>query len=300
MALRTTPTERQLRLGSELRKLRELGGLTVNEAGAIIDMGRVHLTHVETGRTAISAERIRTLCRSYGDTSSTYIEALVKLAESSGKGWWSDYRRQLPASALDLAELEDDATGLRSYESLFLPGLFQVDGYTRAIFQASDAVSTEEEVETAVRFRGERQHVLTADNPPQVHAVIHEAALHMRFGGAEIMRRQLLHLVELAELPHVTIQIMPFTAVAVSALTTPFCYISSHGSALETVLMEHPARSAFLHGEAEVDKYRRQFARLAEAALPAIDATVIPVKHSARDSLSLIQHLLYTLQGASA
>ncbi|MGW2642187.1 helix-turn-helix domain-containing protein [Streptomyces sp. NPDC001348] len=300
MALRTMPTERQLRLGAELKRLRELSGLTVQDAGAAIGMGRVHLTHVENGRTAISADRIRTLCEAYGGTSSTYVEALVSLAESSGKGWWSEYRHQLPASALDLAELEARATHLRSYESLFLPGLFQVAGYTRAIFQASDAVSTAEEIDAAVRFRGERQRILTADNPPQVHAVIHEAALHMRFGGTDIMRQQLLRLVELAELPHVTIQIMPFTAVAVSALTTPFCHLASHHGALETVLMEHPARSAYLHGEDDVAKYRHQFSRLGNAALPAVDATVIPVKHSTRDSLGLIQHILYTLQGVSA
>ncbi|MFF6999219.1 DUF5753 domain-containing protein [Streptomyces sp. NPDC008313] len=205
----------------------------------------------------------------------------------------------MPATALDLAELEAAATHLRSYESLFLPGLFQVEGYTRAIFEASDAVSTGEEIEAAVRFRRARQGVLLGEQPPRVHAVIHEAALHMLFGGADVMREQLLRLVELAELPHVTIQIVPFTAVAVSALTTPFCHITSHDSALGTVLMEHPARSAYLHGDGDVAKYRRQFARLSEAAHPAIDTTVIPVKHATRDSLGLVQHILYTLQGAS-
>ncbi|MFG2498709.1 helix-turn-helix domain-containing protein [Streptomyces sp. NPDC048441] len=300
LALRTAPTERQLRIGFELRTLRERSGLTVQAAGEVIDMGRVHLTHAENGRTPISAERIRTLCRTYGVTSSTFTDALVSLAESNGKGWWSSHKSQLPASALDLAELEAEASGLRLYESLFLPGLFQVEGYTRAIFEASDTVSSAAEIDTAVRFRQERQCVLTAERPPYVHAVIHEAALHMRFGGAEVMHQQLLKLVELSELPHVDIQIMPFTAVAVSALTTPFCHIASHDSALETVLLEHPAQSMFLHEEGTLAKYRRQFERLRAAALPAIDATVIPVKHAARDSLGLVQHVLYTLQGAQA
>ncbi|MDQ0813600.1 hypothetical protein QFZ63_005314 [Streptomyces sp. B3I7] len=204
-----------------------------------------------------------------------------------------------PASALDLAELESEATYLRSYESLFLPGLFQVEGYTRAIFEASDAVSTGDEIDAAVRFRGRRQHVLFADRPPRVHAVIHEAALHMLFGGTDVMREQLQRLVELAELPHVTIQVMPFTAVAVSALTTPFCHITSHGDGLATVLVEHPARSAYLHSDGDVAKYRTQFVRLGEAALPAIDTTAVAVKHATRDSLGLVQHLLYTLQGVS-
>ncbi|MEU3736999.1 helix-turn-helix transcriptional regulator [Streptomyces sp. NPDC032198] len=300
MALRTAPTERQVRLGFELRRLRERSGLTVQAAGEVIGMGRVHLTHAENGRTPISAERIRTLCGTFGVTSSTYVDALVDLAESNGKGWWTGYKSQLPASALDLAELEAEAAALSSYESLFLPGLFQVDAYTRAIFEASDAVSTAEEIEASVRFRQERQRALRADNPPHIHAVIHEAALHMRFGGPHVMHQQLLKLVELSELPHVEIQIMPFTAVAVSALTTPFCHIASHDSALETVLLEHPAQSMFLYEEEPLAKYRRQFERLSAAALPAIDATVIPVTHAARDSLGLVQHVLYTLQEAQA
>ncbi|MER5222639.1 helix-turn-helix domain-containing protein [Streptomyces flaveus] len=295
MALRTRPTARQLRLGAELKKLREQAGMTLNEAGAVIGMGRVHLTHVESGRTPLASDRMRTLCTAYGVTSSTYVESLVSLAEANGKGWWSSYRDQLPASALDLAELEEASTELRSYESLFLPGLFQVSAYTRSIFEASDAVRTTAEIEEAVHFRQERQRILTADQPPHLHAVIHEAALHMRFGGTAVMREQLLRLVELAELPHVTIQFVPFTAVAVSALTTPFCHIASHGGELETVLMEHPAQSMFLHGADEVTKYRRQFDRLSTAALPPIDATVIPVRHAAKDSLSLVQHILYTL-----
>ncbi|WP_409234705.1 helix-turn-helix domain-containing protein [Streptomyces sp. PA5.6] len=300
MALRTAPTERQLRLGFELRRLREHSGLTVQAAGDLIDMGRVHLTHAENGRTPISAERIRTLCLAYGVTSSSFVDALVRLGESSGKGWWTSYKSQLPTSALDLAELESEAVQLRSYESLFLPGLFQVEGYARAIFEASDTVSSTAGVEDAVRFRLARQRVLVDDRPPHVHAVIHEAALHMRFGGAQVMHQQLLRLVELAELPHVTVQIVPFTAVAVSAINTPFCHIASHGGVLETVLMEHPAQSMFLHGEDSVTKYRRQFERLSAAALPAIDTTVIPVKHGTRDSLGLVQHILYTLLGAQA
>ncbi|MDJ0466359.1 helix-turn-helix transcriptional regulator [Streptomyces sp. H27-C3] len=298
MALRTTTTERQRRLGVELKKLREDAKLTAHEGGALIGMGRVHFTHVEGGNTAISAERIRTLCTSYGVTSSTYVDALVDLAEPSGKGWRNGYKGQIPPSAIDLAELESKATDLRSYESLFLPGLFQLEEYTRSIFQASDAVTTSEGIESAVRFRMQRQDVLTAGGAPTVHAVVHEAALHMRFGGAKVMRRQLLRLVELAELPHMTIQVFPFTADAVSALTTPFCHIGSHGGALETVLVEHPAESMFLHGSESVAKYRRQFDRLSAAALPPIDTAVLTVKQASRDSLGLIQHILYTLQEA--
>ncbi|WP_246143289.1 DUF5753 domain-containing protein [Actinacidiphila oryziradicis] len=217
------------------------------------------------------------------------------MSESTGKGWWSGYKGKLSPSTLDLAEFESQATGLRSFESLFIPGLFQLEHYTRAIFRASDTVTTREEVETAVAFRMDRQAILADEDPPEVHAVIHEAALHMRFGGAAAMRKQLLRLVELADLPNVAIQILPFTADGVSALNTPFCFLSSHAGALETVLVEHPAESMYLHAADSISKYRRQFDRLSAAALPPVDTKVTPVSHDSRDSLGLIQYVLYTL-----
>ncbi|MFE7120878.1 helix-turn-helix domain-containing protein [Streptomyces sp. NPDC057654] len=295
MALRTTTTERQRRLGAELRKLREQAGLTVSDGGASIGMGRVHLTHVERGHTAISTDRLRALCGTYGCTSSTYIDALVSLSEAKGKGWWSSYKGRLSPASLDLAELEASADELRSYESLFIPGLFQTEAYARSIFQASDTVTTPEAVETAVRFRIQRQSVVTRENPPAIHAVLHEAALHVRFGGTEVMRKQLLHLVALADLPNVTIQVLPFTSAAVSAINTPFCLLTSHTGALETVQMDHPAQAVYLHTPDATSRYRRQFELLRSTALPPVDASLTPAKHESRDSLGLVQYVLYTL-----
>ncbi|MEV0282283.1 helix-turn-helix transcriptional regulator [Streptomyces sp. NPDC050610] len=295
MALRTTTTERQRRLGAELRKLRERAGLTVSDGGASINMGRVHLTHVERGHTAISTERLRALCQTYGCTSSTYVDALVRLSESKGKGWWSGYKGKLSPAALDLAELEASAEGLRSYESLFIPGLFQTEDYTRSIFNADDEITSQEAIDSAVRFRMERQAILTGQPPAEVHAVVHEAALHMRFGGTAVIRKQLLRLIELAENPRITIQVLPFTTEGVSTLSTPFFMLTSHGKALDTVLTETPSGSLYLHDDDSIAKYRRQFDRLRAAALPPVDTSIAPAAHDSRDSLGLIQYVLYTL-----
>src|SRR5690349_9372168 len=170
-------------------------------------MGRAHLSHVEGGRTAIPTDSLRALCRSYGCTSEPYIDALVALSESTGKGWWTQYRHTLPQYALDLAELESAADSIRWYESLFIPGLFQTEDYTRAIFESSPWPKNAQAREAAVAFRMERQHILTGPNAPQIHAVIHEAALHIRFGGAAVMHRQLRHLIELADLPNLTLRV---------------------------------------------------------------------------------------------
>ncbi|MGP3943416.1 helix-turn-helix domain-containing protein [Streptomyces sp. 6N106] len=294
MALRTNPTERQRRLGAELRRLREQAGLTLNEAGALIDMGRVHLTHVEGGRTAMPTDRLRRLCEGYGCTSVPFVEALVSLAEDKGKGWWSGYKSDMRSAALDLAELESRAIGLRSYESLFIPGIFQSEDYTRAIFRVSDVVTNPSDIERAVEFRMRRQAALTAEDPPTVHAVIHEAALHMRFGGSAVTRKQLLRLVELAELPHVTIQVLPFAADGLPMANTPFNLIASHGGILETIQLDHASQSMFLHDPDSVAQYRRHFDRLRGVALPPVDTSPSAISHDVRDSLGLIRHILYS------
>lgn len=296
MALRTSTTERQRRLGAELRKLREQAGYSVTEGGEFINMGRAHLGHVEAGRTAIPADKVRALCHSYRSTREPLVEALITMGDDNGKGWWTAYRRELGQAVLDLAELEAAADALFSYESLFIPGILQTTEYTRSIFRSSQAEQPSSALEQAVRFRAERQRILTREQPPALHAVIHEAALHVRFGGATVMRRQLLHLIRMAELPHVTIQVLPFTAEGLSAFSTPFLLVESHGSALETVLVETPGSSQYLHEYDAVDKYGTRFGQLAAASLPPVDPGVPAATHESRDSLGLIQHLLYSLQ----
>ncbi|MET9515128.1 helix-turn-helix transcriptional regulator [Streptomyces sp. NPDC002994] len=296
MALRTSTTERQRRLGAELKKLREQAGLNVTDGGAFIGMGRAHLSHVEAGRTAIPTDKLRKLCHSYGCTSAPYIDALVSMSETDGKGWWTEYRRLLKPPALDLAELEAAANSLASYESLFIPGVLQIADYTRAIFRSSQQDWSDKDREKAVQFRMDRQKILTTDQPPALHAVIHESALHVRFGNADVRRRQLLHLVRMAKLPHVIIQVLPFTAEGLSAFSTPFLLVESHQSTLHTVLAETHAASAFLHDADSFTKYRSHFHRLAAAALPPLDPDVAAYDHGTHDSLGLVQHILYTLQ----
>ncbi|TKA10123.1 helix-turn-helix domain-containing protein [Actinacidiphila oryziradicis] len=293
MALRTTITERQRRLGVELRKLRERAGLSAVEAGEFIGMGRAHLSHVEGGRTAIPSDSLRTLCQACGCTCEPYIEALIRMSENTGKGWWSAYRRRENQSALDLAELEAAAATIRSHETLFIPGLFQTEDYIRAILASVEPVRST--VDDVTAFRLERQSVLTGEAAPTVHAVIHESALHMHFGGADVMRSQLVRLIELARLPNVTIQVIPFRADAYAAFSGPFLHLAPALPELGTVLLDHPAKALLLRDPDDLAKYQAMFDRLERCALPPIDPTATPESHAARDSLGLIQHILYAL-----
>ena len=293
MGLRTTISERQRRLGFELKQLREQAGLSAGEASERICMNRGQLSHIELGRTSILTERLRDLCRAYGCADEPFVEALVALSEASGKGWWSAYKKHMGPGALDLAELESQAVAIRTHEPLFIPGLFQTADYARAIF-ASPKLGFDN-VEEGLRFRMERQRILTLDDPPSVHAVIHEAALHMRFGGVDVVREQLLRLVELARLPHVTIQIYPFSAQAYAALSGNFAHFVPGNPKLGAVLLEAPLGSRYLTEPTQLLEYTALFDHLAESALAPIDVSLAPEAHSVKDSLALVQHLLYTL-----
>ncbi|MCD7440621.1 helix-turn-helix domain-containing protein [Streptomyces lincolnensis] len=293
MGLRTSISERQRRLGLELKQLREQAGLTTSEAAERINMTRGQLGHIEAGRTSILTERLLDLCRAYGCTEEPYIEALVSMSESTGRGWWRAYRKHMGPDPLNLAELESEAVAIRTHEPLFIPGLFQTADYTRAIFTSPDLGFAN--IDAGLRFRMERQHILTRQTPPSVHAIIHESALHMRFGDTEVVREQLLHLIELARLPNVTIQVYPFTAQADAALTGNFAHIVPANPRLGTVVVEHLLGSHYLTLPSQLKEYDCLFDRIAEKALAPIDVSLAPETHSVKDSLALVQHVLYTL-----
>jgi transcriptional regulator with XRE-family HTH domain len=293
VGLRTTISERQRRLGFELKHLREQAGLSAGDAAERIGMSRGQLSHIELGRTSILTDRLLDLCRSYGCADEPYVEALVAMSEATGKGWWSAYKKHLGPGALNLAELEASAAALRTHEPLFIPGLFQTADYAKAIFNSPKLGF--ENIEEALDFRMERQRILTGDSPPSVHAVIHESALHMRFGGIPVLRDQLLRLVELARLPNVTIQVYPFSAQAHAAFSGPFAHFIPRAPRLSTVILEQPLGSSYLSEPDHLAHYTSMFDRLAENALAPVDVSLAPEAHSVKDSLALIQHLLYAL-----
>ncbi|WP_308429690.1 DUF5753 domain-containing protein [Streptomyces flaveus] len=138
----------------------------------------------------------------------------------------------------------------------------------------------------------------TANVPPRLHAIIHEAALHMVIGGPHVMRDQLAHLIRAAAHEHVTVQVLPFDRAHHTWVSAPFLFLSPGVPGLETVFIEHPAAALSLHEAQDLAHYRATVATLARNALPAIVPTASPDRHEERDSWGLIQHVLYTHRGA--
>ncbi|MEU8923683.1 helix-turn-helix transcriptional regulator [Kitasatospora sp. NPDC048545] len=292
MALRTQISERQRRFGAELRRLREAAGLAVKDAGALIGIVGPQLSHIEAARTGLDRERLLALLKGYDCTDATYVALLCDLGASDGKGWWTEYKGKVPTLALDLAEVEQRSVQLHSYDSLYVPGVLQLPDYARAIYEG--ALGSPWELETQVRFRMDRQRILTEDK--QLSFVIHEAALRMRFAGDATMRAQLLHLLDMAEMPNVSIQVLPFTAPKHAPLSASFLLCDPGCHELSTIVLSGPKRAEHLGEPAEVDAYIKKFQQLSELALPPVDRSDALRKLDTRDSWGLIHHLLYELQ----
>ncbi|WP_078951871.1 helix-turn-helix domain-containing protein [Streptomyces sp. NRRL F-5755] len=293
MGLRANPTYRQRRFGAEVRRLRERAGLTVSEAADVMGMRQSHVSNVEAGRTSLAPARLRELAQTASGTRSTYLEALIEMGEARGKGWWSTYRSAVRPSLLDLAELESGARRLLGYEPMFIPGLLQTREYAAAIHHGGYTREARRERDRAIEFRMRRQQVLHGNGAPQTHLIVHEAALHVSLGQRHVMRDQLIQLIEIARLPHVTVQVLPFAGPV--PFGTSFTVLEPQVEELGTVVVSHVEKSLYLGDPDALARYHATFARLSEVALPPVDAAVLPESHAVKDSLGIIQRVLYPL-----
>lgn len=293
MPPRTSPSERQRRLGAELRKLRAQAGMSGDEAGALLSAERTRISHIEAGRVDVPRNGLYKLLRAYGCPDGPYFEGLMSMAMERGKGWWDEFRDVMDRNALDLAELESRCSGIQIHEPLFIPGMFQTEDYAREVMLATGA--SQEHLDRYVAFRLSRQRVLTASAPVRYHAVVYEGALRVKVGGNSIMRRQLLRLIEVARLPNVTLQIFPFERGAYAAFSRPFILFTAATTELNSLYLERPLNTAFLGDGGHIDEYGKMFERLTELALDPIDPDSKPESHEGRDSLSLLQHIMYNL-----
>jgi transcriptional regulator with XRE-family HTH domain len=293
MGLRSNPTYRQRRFGAEVRKLRELAQLSVAEAAGLMGMKPPHLSNVESGRTSLTTERLHVLVQASGIRNNPYVDALLEMGQDSGKGWWSQYRNELPQPYLDFAELEASAVTLINYEPMFVPGLLQTRSYAEAVHRGGYTRRSQEYHAAAIDFRIRRQAVLLGERPPRLHFIFHEAALHAAFGDRELMRDQMLRLIEVSRLPHVTVQVLPFEGQV--PFGTAFVLVEPSVPELSTAVITQVDGSHYLADADSLSWYKRLFATLAEGALPRIDTEVMSDARTARDSLGLIQRLLYPL-----
>ncbi|WP_328629976.1 helix-turn-helix domain-containing protein [Streptomyces lycii] len=268
MPPRSSPTARQIRLGTQLRKMREAAGVSSREAGALLGGGQPQISHIEAGRFGISEERLRRLAAFYSADDTALIDALAAIThEQRGQGWWESYRGILPAPLLDLSELEHHATRLRTIQITHIPGLLQTDAYARTIFGSTMPPLPETELEARVSHRMERQKIFARDEVPPYEAVVHEAALRMRFGGRKVAREQLETLLGLSEEPHIGLRVIPFESEAHIGSGHAMLYAHGPVPQLDTVQVDAAHGIGFLDTEPHLRKYRSLYDTMRASAL---------------------------------
>ncbi|MEU9369113.1 helix-turn-helix transcriptional regulator [Streptomyces avermitilis] len=261
------PTARRRRLGVELRRLRERADLSATQAAALVGATQSRVSNIEAGRYGVSADRVRTLARHYDCADEPLIDALAAMTGERRRGWWEEYRDILSPRMLDLTEVEHHATALRVAHVINIPGLLQTTDHARVLFSHAVPPLKPHEIEHRVSHRIKRQEILHRELPPPYTAIIHEAALRMRFGDRATVRAQLQRLNEVSELDHVTIAVVTFDSGPFHTSGQGVDYFQGPVHQLDTVQLDTDHGAELIDSPAQLDRYRLILDRVEQAAL---------------------------------
>jgi hypothetical protein len=231
---------------------------------------------MEHGRVGFKERDVGDLLTLYGVTDSEERAALLNLArEANTPGWWHAYSDILPNWLEPYVGLEAAASVIRTYEVQLVPGLLQTEGYARALIRQGSAAS-EDEIARRGELRASRQEILRRPDAPQVWAVVDEGALRRPVGSRDVAREQLQYLIEIADHPAVTLQILPFQAGAHSAMGGPFTILRFAEPDLQDVVyIEQLTSALYLDKPVEVDSYLEVMEQLCLQAEPASQTTKV-------------------------
>ncbi|MEU4532656.1 helix-turn-helix transcriptional regulator [Micromonospora ureilytica] len=266
----TGPTVLRMLLGAQLRRLRESSGVTREGAGWEIRSSESKISRMELGRVGFKERDVADLLTLYGVSEEHERDALLKLArDANSPGWWHRYGDVLPSWFQSYLGLEAAAALIRSYEVQFVPGLLQTREYARAVVLLGHGAAGAGEIDRRVGLRMQRQQLLQRDNPPQLWAVVDEAALRRPIGGAEVMRGQLTALIEATKSPHIRLQVIPFAAGGHAAAGGAFTILRFGDQELpDIVYIEQLTSAIYLDKRDDLDYYAVAMERLCVEAEP--------------------------------
>jgi hypothetical protein len=187
-------------LGRQMKRDRLAHGLTLREMAARTGINFATLSRVETGHRPFS-EKLAVACdKEFPEKRGWYLT------------YYEESREWVPAGFRSWAEYEDKATVIRSWTPGVVDGMLQTSDYARSLLSTVPGVPAEV-ISARLTSRMQRQQrVLYRPEPPLSSFVIDELSLYRCVGTPEVMAAQLLHLAEVAALPHVTMQILPALA----------------------------------------------------------------------------------------
>lgn len=235
------------------------------------------ISRIETAHIGVRPKDLEALLDAYQVESGARERIRALAAQSRQRAWWEAYGDVLPNAYETFIGFESEATGILTFEPLIIPGLLQTDEYAREVIIADGRrhdgrLLDEDEIDQKVGIRMARQAVLTRSSRPELVAIIDEGALRRLVGGAEILRRQLNRLIEVAQRPNITIRVLPFSVGAHSALGGNFTILRFGGWQSPLVYCEGRTGGLFRTQSDEVDGYQASFDGLRDTALTPRDS----------------------------
>lgn len=207
MARTQQPTWRSLHLAQRLRHIRQEAELTTVEVAEQLGWDNSRVSRIENAKVYVAPPDVEQLLDLYGVDAKTRATLLQIAKDAKKRGWWTFYGDAFTSSYVDM---EDVALEIDNWETQFVPGLLQTAEYARQLLQLGDPAADEETIERRVRARMTRQTLLHRKRPPELHAVIDEAAFRRIQVDREVFEGQVRALLDPPS--NVVIQVLPFAA----------------------------------------------------------------------------------------
>jgi transcriptional regulator with XRE-family HTH domain len=255
---------KRLRLGEELRKLREAKSWSVTHVAGLQGWSHTKVSRLETGKVRPDVGEVMDLLDLYGVAGDSYDRLVALARQANARGWWKAYAG-MPARQMGFAEMESSVVGIREYAQVFVPGLLQNEAYIRQRFSDRDAVK-DFDLQAAIDGRLERQKILERI---EYEAIIDEAALRRASAAPDVLRSQLLHLVEVSRQPKVTVRALLLDA-SIEAMSVPLnsfaLYRFDTPDDDDMVSVETETSDLWLGDHEDLARYTVMYERLRSAA----------------------------------
>ncbi|MER7841209.1 helix-turn-helix transcriptional regulator [Streptomyces sp. NPDC096040] len=260
----SAPTVLRMILGRRLQEMRLGAGASLEDAAKALRVKTLTIRRLEKAEVALKPLYVEKLLETFG-ADRQEIDEFVNLAEQANEpGWWHSYRDAVPSWFTAYVSLETGAKTLRTYEPQYVTGLLQTPDYARAVLRGGLPNGNEEELERRVELRLRRQSLLEREDAPTLWVVMEEAVLHRAVGSPDVMREQIERLLDMSELAHISIDIVPFAAGAHVGACAPFTYFRFEEPELpDIVYSELLSASVYLDQRADVVAHLEAHSRLA-------------------------------------
>jgi transcriptional regulator with XRE-family HTH domain len=276
VATEASPTVRRWELAARLRELRIRAGLSLDEVATELLCSPSKISRLENAARAASARDVRDLARIYGVSDQVRDNLMDLVRESKQRAWWENYDEVASRSSTYIG-LEEAASAIEWYETIRIPGLLQTPDYARAFLHGIIPSLDNDALDQYVASRGERQRRLAANPPLRLWAILDEAAVRKKVGGAKVMHDQIMHIIHVAKsLPNVTVQLVPDSRGSHAGMDGPFEILKFPQDTLsDIVYVEGRSGQLFLTRKQDLDLFNEMLDYLRASAASPDESTAM-------------------------